>query len=157
MRVSSTGGEYNDVFVGVMVDGLTPGGDVTVSFDLRADPTLLQYAGSPGQGTGDDHVNSVSYNFMAVADSPDGWLATEDYPGHETGSTWINDSGDWDGNWHTQSTMYSVTAPSMALVIKIRMMGGMTQPINLDNFLVPEPASFALLALGGLAFLRRRR
>jgi hypothetical protein len=155
LQVTPGSGGYNDIFIGTMITGLTVGQTYTVSFDLQIDQGYLAQSG-PGQGTGDDHVNSVSWNVMNVADSPQGWGATEDYPGHETGSAWVNDAGDWDGGWHTQSADWLATATEMALVIKIRSMDGGLGSMRFDNVEAPEPASLTLLCLGGLALLRRR-
>jgi hypothetical protein len=46
----------------------------------------------------------------------------------------------------------------MAFVAKIRTMWPENAGINIDNFQVtPEPASLALIGLGGLVMMRRRR
>jgi hypothetical protein len=144
------------VFVGTWITGLTPGETYPISFDFQADAATAGYNGYPiGLQTGDDWHWSASWQVANVADSPQGWGSTEDYPGHETGSTWIQ-AADWDGAFHTQSGTFVATAPQMAFVLKYRAMGangGVS--MRLDNLVVPEPASLALLGLGGLLCLRR--
>jgi hypothetical protein len=145
---------YQDIFAGVMITGMTVGETYDVSFDFQADAGQ-----SPiGVQTGDDVAFSASWQVANVVDSPQGWGSTEDYPGHETGSIWIQ-AADWDGAFHTQSGSFEATAESMAFVLKYRAMGADGQwSIRLDNLNVtPEPASLGFLALGGLALLRRRR
>lgn len=154
MKMTPGGGDYNDIFAGTFITGLTVGGAYTLTFDFQADVGFDK--GNPGLKTGDDHQPSASFNVMNVADNPVGWGATEDYPGHVTGSTWIG-LGNWDGNYHQQSRDFVATAETMAFVIKIRSMNS-PGSVRLDNLVVtPEPAAMILLALGGLACLYRRR
>jgi hypothetical protein len=149
---------HQDIFVGVWIDGLTPAQQYDISFDFQADAGQVGYNGYPvGSQTGDDYHWSASWQVADVADSPQGWGATEDYPGHETGSIWIQPA-DWDGAFHTQTGSFVATNTSMAFVLKYRAMGANGQyAIRLDNLVVPEPASLLLLSLGGLFCLRRRR
>jgi len=154
LKLDPGSGDYNDVFAGTFITGLTVGQPYTLTFDFQADVGFDK--GSPGLGTGDDLKPSASYNVMAVADSPIGWGLTEDYPAQPTGSTWIG-VGNWDGLYHQQSRSFTATATSMAFVIKVRSMNS-PGTVRLDNLVVtPEPASMVLLVLGGLVCLYRRR
>lgn len=153
LKMTPGGGLYNDIFAGTFITGLTVGQMYTLTFDFQAD---AGFTADPGVATGQDHQTSASYNVMNVPDSPIGWGMTEDYPGHETGSTWIG-VGNWDGSYHQQSRDFTASAASMAFVIKIRSMDAVGS-VRIDNLVVtPEPASMLLLALGGLVCLRRRR
>lgn len=149
---------HQDVFVGVWITGLTIGEDYDISFDFQADAAHAGLNGYPiGTETGDDNHWSASWQVADVDDSPEGWGATEDYPGHETGSTWIPAS-EWDGNFNPQADTFTATSTQMAFVLKYRAMAANGQvSMRLDNFVVtPEPAGLLLLGLGGLVLRRRR-
>jgi hypothetical protein len=172
---------YEDIFVGVVISGLAPNTNYDFSFDFQADAGILGYAGGhendtlPGAAAGDDHTTSAAWQLRNTVentledlgygiDNPQAWGDTEDYPGHLRGSNWIGDAGMWDGNWYTQSANFTTEGAGntdVAFVLKFRSCdhsGNSGASFRIDNLQVtPEPASLALVALGGLVMLRRRR
>ena len=65
----------------------------------------------------------------------------------------------WDGQFHTHCIDFTAEGDWAVFALKLRSHNADGPAgMNLDNLvLIPEPASLAFLALGGLVALRRRR
>lgn len=160
-------GYLNDIMIGRVITGLTPGEQYNLSFQFQIDEAHRNQSG-PGLGTGDDFVNSVSWgvrgavgnineDFGLGMDSPRVWGDMEDYPGHERSSIWINDWDTWDGAFHLQQLDFIPLTDTVVFALKFRSAGAGLGSMRLDDLVVvPEPAALTLFALGGLAVLRRR-
>ncbi len=163
-----SGGSYADIFV-TREFPTVQGDQYTFCFDLSLDNGLLG-GNPPGQQTGDDHQSSVAWQIRNTVEntlettslgrqSPAAIADTEDYPGHLRNSIWIGAPGMWDGNWHTHCIDFTAEGDWAVFALKLRSHGADSGAVmRIDNLtLIPEPASLALLALGGLIALRRRR
>lgn len=162
-----TGASYADVFV-TREFPTVMGMEYTFCFDLALDLGLLGGQG-PGQQAGEDHQSSVSWQIRNTVEnvlentalgrhSPAAIGDTEDYPGHLRQSIWIGDPGAWDGAWHTHCINFTAEGDWAVFALKLRAHNASDGAVmRIDNLqLLPEPASLALLALGGLVALRRR-
>lgn len=112
--------------------------------------------------TGD---HEASNDFFDVEYSIDGgsFVMMLDWNGRGDGThTLIGDSPD-DGDWVTETVTLSGLSATTSIQLRVTMQNGAgTEQMQLDNVtvdatIVPEPSSFALLGLAGLATLLRRK
>ena len=167
LRCDPESGSYCDIFI-VREFPTEIGQEYEFCFDLALDAGLLDGL-PPGQMAGDDHQSSVSWQIRNTVEnvlestglgrqSPAAIADTEDYPGHLRNSIWIGDPAMWDGQFYTHSIEFTAEGDWAVFALKLRSHNAdVDSGMNIDNLvLIPEPASLMLLALGGLAVLRRR-
>ena len=140
-----------DIFVGTKFPTV-PGVEYHLFFDMK----LGDMRGTTGK------PHRAQYAVLAGGSLASHDMANiEDYAGHERPGTLKFPSANFgDGLWHTYEYTFTAAGPEASLVVyqRAREGPGLLGKFNLlDNLVViPEPASLALLLLGGLVLTKRR-
>lgn len=102
-----------------------------------------------------DYTFSLAYNVSSDTNSVGYYLEYQDANWSWLGGEWMG-LADTGGSWLTSSMNYTTVAGTAHLIVKLEA-GDTTTAYYDDVVLIPEPATIALLALGGLRLLRRRK